>query len=101
MKINFGTPYPLNKGAGEKGPSSSITFIFFLIKKNVSYNKLFRNAKRLFLAKVIVFLDLKNTNNYIASANFNRNSPRINFKIYFQVPSMYAVQMNVPFVLYK
>ena len=41
-----------------------------------------QNEKLLFLAKVIALSNLENTANYSTSANFNRNSPKINFKIY-------------------
>ena len=41
-----------------------------------------RNGKILFLVKIIAFLNLENTANYSMRANFNRNSPKINFKIY-------------------
>ena len=46
----------------------------------------FRNEKILFLAKVIEFSNRENTynykNNYIARANFNHDSPKMNFRIY-------------------
>ena len=42
----------------------------------------FRNGKLLFLAEVIAFLNRENTYIYIARANFNRDSPKINFKIF-------------------
>ena len=41
-----------------------------------------QDGKILFLAKVIAFSNPENTYNYIACANFNRESPKINFKIY-------------------
>ena len=54
---------------------------------NVRYQELFQNGQIVFLAKVIAFLNRKNTYNYIARANFmfniaNRVSPKINFKTY-------------------
>ena len=55
---------------------------------NVRYQELFQNGQIVFLAKVIAFLNRKNTYNYIARANFmfniaNRVSPKINF-FYFE-----------------
>ena len=41
-----------------------------------------QNEEILFLAKVITISNPKNTYNYIARMNFNRDSPKINFKIY-------------------
>ena len=45
-------------------------------------NNFFLNEKILFLARVIAFLNLKNTYNYIVHANFNRDFLKMNFKIY-------------------
>ena len=45
-------------------------------------SNVFRNEKILFLAKIIAFWNLENTHNYIAGAYFNRDSPKINLKIY-------------------
>ena len=56
-------------------------FLFFTFF-GVSNRNFFRNEKILFLAKIIAFLNLKNTYNYIAHANFNRDSPKMIFKIY-------------------
>ena len=41
-----------------------------------------QNGKILFLAKVIALLNLENTYIYIAHAKFNRNSQKIDLKIY-------------------
>ena len=41
-----------------------------------------QNGKILFLAKVISLSNLKNTYNYIAYVNFNRDFPKINFKMF-------------------
>ena len=70
------------KGAGGRGPRSIFTFLMFLIKENVSHQELFQNEKLLFLAKVIEFSNRENTYNYIAHANFNRDSPKIYLKNY-------------------
>ena len=67
------------KGAG--GSEVDIRFLILSIEENASYQELFRNEKIFFLAKVIAFSNLENTYNYIARPNFNRNSPKINFKI--------------------
>ena len=53
--------------------------------ENDSYQKLFRNGKILFLAKVIEFSNRENTYNYIACAKFNRDYPKINFEIYLLI----------------
>ena len=50
------------------------------MEDNVSY----QDGKLLFLAKVIEIFNRKNTYNYIALANFNRDSPKINFKMVFR-----------------
>ena len=42
----------------------------------------FQNGKILFLAKVIALSNLENTYIYVARANFNRDSPKIDLKIY-------------------
>ena len=42
--------------------------------------------KKLFLTSIAILV-LKNTYNYIARANFNRDSPKIKFKIYLSYSS--------------
>ena len=42
----------------------------------------FQNGKILFLAKVITLSNLENTYIYVAHANFNSDSPKIDLKIY-------------------
>ena len=43
----------------------------------------------MFLAKVIESLNRENTYNYIARTNLNRNFPKINFKIYILLYSIW------------
>ena len=70
---------PNVKGAGE------VDFQFFVVSYSGEWQlpgTFFGMKKILFLAKVIEFSNRENTYNYIAPANFNRDSPKINFKIY-------------------
>ena len=78
MSLNWGRL----KGAGAGGSEVDFHFLLFLIEENVSYHEIFRNEKISFLTKFITILKLKNTYNYIAGANLNRDSPKNNFKIY-------------------
>ena len=64
-------------------------FFLFLIEENGSYLELFRNEKNLFLVKVIKYSNRGNTYNCIciACANFNRDFPKVKFKIYLLLES--------------
>ena len=61
--------------------SSDISF-YHLRRRMTATRNFTRTEKILFLARVIEFSNPKNTCNYIAHANFNRDFPKINFKIY-------------------
>ena len=51
-------------------------------KTAASYQKLFFGLKNIVLSQSYHILKSQNTYNYIARANFNRTSPKINFKIH-------------------
>ena len=63
-------------------------FLLFLIEDNASYQKLFSEWKNVVpcIAKVIAFSNRENAYNYIARANFNRDSLTLkNLKNYLQL----------------
>ena len=69
------------KGAG----GSEFDFHFFIVSDRGECQlpgTFLQNEEILFLAKVIAISNPKNTYNYIARVNFNRDSLKINFKIY-------------------
>ena len=54
----------------------------------------FQNGKILFLAKVNAFSNREHTYNYIAHANFNCDSPKLNFKIYLGTKTKVSEDQN-------
>ena len=60
----------------------SLLFCCVLQRRKAATRNFFRNEKILFLAKVIALSNFENKYNYIVRANFDRDSPKINYKIY-------------------
>ena len=69
------------EGGGVLGDRFSL-FDGFLWRRISATMNVFQNGKILFPANDIAFSNRENTYNYIALANFNCDSPKINFKIY-------------------
>ena len=63
---------------------SKVDFHFFVVSDTGKCQLSEKNfgINFFFIAKVIAFLNLKNTHNYIAYVNFNQDSPKIKFNIY-------------------